>query len=114
LLGYIGMNIDVEGLQAQAEYAATGFDLTATQELIMGLVSLGAIAAVFFGGFIAIYIFFKRHNLERNEREGVITDTHAAAKHEGEPVPKVMTWGFWATLALGLALMISMQWVMMN
>ena len=109
LLGYIGMNIDMDAMQAEAQYAASGIDLTATQELILGFVAIGSVALAFFGGFIAIYIFFKKHNIARNEKEGVITNTHAAAVSAGEPIPKALTWGFWATLALGIALMVSMQ-----
>ncbi|MDR2167563.1 MAG: CPBP family intramembrane metalloprotease [Clostridiales bacterium] len=111
LLGYIGMNLDLEGLQEAATDAAQGVNLTATQQLLFDFAVYGVIALLFVGIFIAIYIPFKRHNLARNEAEGVVTDTYAAAKAAGEPVPKALTWGFSATLGLGLFLMISMQWV---
>jgi hypothetical protein len=121
------MNIDAEGLQEAAADAMRGVDITATQQLFFDFAVLGVVALAFFGIFIAIYIPFKRHNLARNEAEGVITDTHAAymaasatveageiagetAERPVIPIaPKVLTWGFWATMALGLGLMIAMQ-----
>jgi len=71
---------------------------------------LGFIAVVFTGIFIWIYISFRNHNLRRNEAEGIVTDEHAAAVANGEPIPRVLSSvTFWSVVGLGLALMIIMQ-----
>jgi len=111
LMSYIGRSIDSSALQEEVQYALSGADVAATQELWQGLGVLGAVALVFFGIFILIYFFFKKHNLRRNAADGVVTDTHAALLAKGLPAPKAATWGFWAALSFGFLLMISLHMI---
>jgi membrane protease YdiL (CAAX protease family) len=114
MMAAIAFAVDMESLEALSD--------ATTAEVAEGIgfyIGFGIFALVFAGIFIAIYIKFKRHNLARNEEEGIITDTHAAYVAEtaaaaeagewAEQPPKVLTWGFWATCGLGLALMIITQ-----
>jgi len=110
LLMYAGLGIDTSAVMGEAQYAASGLDASATSELLLAFAYLGGLAAVFFGGFLLIYRAFKRHNLKRNENEGVVTDTYAAAIAAGRPQPAVVTWGFLGAVLLGFILMIYQQW----
>ena len=50
--------------------------------------------------FIAIYILFKRHNIKRNTREGIITNTALAARQAGLRPQSGFTWSFWAAAGI--------------
>ena len=108
LMAYAGREIISPTLQEEAQYALSGVDVVATQELLQGVGVLSVVSLIFFGVFILIYTFFKKHNLRRNEEESIVTDTYTDAIRSGTNPPKAMTWGFWAAVCFGFLLMISM------
>jgi len=82
-------------------------DLTAGgEEVLVMLISLGLFALISLAIFIGIYILFKRHNLRRNEAEGIVTDTAAAAREAGLRRPVAFTWAFWASFAIFVMIML--------
>jgi len=98
---------NIDALEAGAQAANYDMAQWAQTFIEIGVMLLFAIASI--GVFLLIYIAFKKHNLRRNELEGIVTDTHAAAIAASEPIPKAYTWGFWATIALGFAIMVGIQ-----
>ncbi|MCL2753207.1 MAG: CPBP family intramembrane metalloprotease [Defluviitaleaceae bacterium] len=82
------------------------------QEYLFVFFGLAVFAAIAMGIFIIIYIAYKRHNLKRNNDEGVITNTYMQAVENGEAKPKALTGGFWGAMGLGLGWMLLIQWAM--
>jgi len=101
--------INLEALEETAN--ATDLQLYQWQEYLISFFVLIFVAALFMAGFIAIYLAYKRHNLRRNEAEGIVTDTYAAAREAGKSKQTAFTWGFWAAMGLSLAWMIYIQWI---
>jgi len=82
-------------------------DLTAGgEEVLAMLISFGLFALISMAVFIGIYILFKRHNLRRNEAEGIVTDTAAAVHEAGLKRPAAFTWAFWASFAIFVMIML--------
>jgi len=98
--------IDPDAMDATAEINMYLGDF----ETVLAFISLGVIALFATGIFIAIYIPFKRYNLQRNESEGIVTDTAAAAREAGEQPPKAFTWAIWVTIAI-FAMMMVMNYI---
>ena len=74
-------------------------------ETVMMLIGLGFFALIALAVFIGIYIFFKRHNLRRNEAEGIITNTAQAAHEAGMVRPRAFTWAFLTSAAIFAVMM---------
>ena len=78
---------------------------TPMQDIITLIAVFGIIALLFGGTFAVLFQIFKKHNLQRNQASGVVTDTYAEAVQRGENQPKVLTRGFWAFVAATLSWM---------
>jgi len=100
LIAFLALSFDPYALEA-AEMA-----MSADSEMLFASLFLGIIAVAFTAGFIAIFIAFKKHNLKRNEAEGIVTDTAAACIAEGGTRPKAFTWAFWVVVGLFGAMML--------
>ncbi|MCL2574029.1 MAG: CPBP family intramembrane metalloprotease [Defluviitaleaceae bacterium] len=74
-------------------------------EVIITVIVMGVITLVFLAAFIAIYIPFKRHNIKRNEAEGIVTDTAAAAREAGLRPPRAFTWAAWVSVVFFVMIM---------
>jgi len=102
LLSFILIGVDLEAMENAVEMDIA---LTGGQEMLITIIVFSFIALVSTGIFIAIYIPFKRHNIKRNEAQGIVTDTAAAALADGEKAPRAFTWAFWASVAIFALLM---------
>ena len=70
------------------------------------LIGMGFFALISMAVFIGFYILFKRHNLRRNEAEGIITNTAVAARQAGLRPPKAFTWSFWVAAGIFVFMML--------
>ena len=105
LLAYVVIStMDYEAMEAAAAVEAEPFAMVAF------LLIMSVIALAFAAGFIAIFIAFRRHNIKRNEEEGIVTDTAAAFKAEGGEPPRAFTWAFWAA-AISFAILMAMNYL---
>jgi len=101
LMAYAAINLDPYALYA----ADMPMDFTDI-ETVLAIGALVIVALVFTGGFIAVYIAFKHHNLKRNKAEGIVTDTAAEHAAAGGPRPTVFTWAFWMVCGLFVLMML--------
>ena len=102
LMSFAVAGADVADFGYMVEYDVA---MTSGLETILALIFFGFFALIFIGGFIGLYILFKRHNLRRNEAEGIITNTAAAAQEAGLQRPVAATWSFWVTVAIFAVMM---------
>ena len=88
------------------EYAVD-MDLSAGGAEFMLLLAIIAVFAIIFTcAFFAIYIAFKRHNLKRNEQDGIITHS-SKIETEEEPRPiKGLTWHIWVIVCIFAVMMV--------
>jgi len=102
--------VDLNAMEEAAQVIESPLPEWVETLIALGVFALFAIIAM--GIFIGIYIKFKKHNLQRNEADGIVTDTYAQAIAEGETKPEAFTWGFWGALVIGILWMILLQMVM--
>ena len=81
-----GINVLIMHIPVPEPYAYGAYPLVDDFNYIIAYAMLIFIALLFAAAFVAIYIAFKRHNIKRNERDGIVTDTLAAYRAGGYQV----------------------------
>ncbi|MCL2397454.1 MAG: CPBP family intramembrane metalloprotease [Defluviitaleaceae bacterium] len=99
LIQYTAIALDPATLYAAAEVEMT------SPEMLLTIVFFVFISIFTTGAFIAIFVYFKRYNIRRNDAAGIVTDTAAAALAEGHERPKAFTAAFWVVVGLFAAMM---------
>ena len=105
------------GTQSLMMYVALGIDPYALYnygeipplegaEMVMMIIFMSVLSIAFMVAFIALFIAFKQHNIKRNNREGVVTDTAEAHRMAGGTRPPVFTWSFWVVVGLFVLMML--------
>ena len=92
---------DIDFQTAIAPYISAG-----GMETIAFFVGFGLFFLISMALFIGMYILFKHHNIKRNEREGIITNTAVAARQSGLRPPTAATWSFWTAAGIFAFMMI--------